>query len=202
MTHRPLDPRICNIGLDASALDLDGTTKDGLTGRFRELIATGALNVVVAGGVRGEVQHPKTPDHVKDGVLPRIFNLRPGLNPAQQSDRRRVAAILQGNAKPETHAADASHPSEAAETGRGYFITHDKRILSRRGELAGALPPSLTSSRWGSFLKSWMITWRDGGHEPDPGRVAGYRVGPHGSPAGGRIGSFCVFLLPRGGAAR
>jgi predicted nucleic acid-binding protein len=54
-----------------------------------------------------------------------------------------VLAILQGNARPGKHEPDASHISEAAETGCGYFITHDKRILDRRGKLRAVLPPSL-----------------------------------------------------------
>jgi hypothetical protein len=44
---------------------------------------------------------------------------------------------------PGAHVADASHLSEAAETGCGYFITHDNRILKKRAELYVALPPSL-----------------------------------------------------------
>jgi hypothetical protein len=144
MARRPLDPRKVNIGLDANALDLDGSERDHLVRRFRELSSPGgALTVVVAGGVRGEVQHPKTPGAVQADMLPKIFNLRAGLNPIQAAERQRVAAIVQGNAKPETHAADASHLSEAAETGCGYFITHDKRILNKQRELAGILPPSL-----------------------------------------------------------
>jgi hypothetical protein len=42
---------------------------------------------------------------------------------------------------PDAHVADASHLSEAAETGCGYFITHDNRILKKRAELYVALPP-------------------------------------------------------------
>jgi hypothetical protein len=142
--RRPLDPRICNIGCDANALDRDGTVTDQLVDRFRKHSETGKLTVVVADGVRGEVQHPQTPHDVKAAVLPQIFNLRPGLNAPQQADRRRVQQILQGNAQPGTHAADASHLSEAAETGCGYFITHDKRILKKRAALHAVLPPSLT----------------------------------------------------------
>jgi hypothetical protein len=124
-------------------------------------MATGTLNVVVAGGVRGEVQHPKTPDHVKDGVLPRIFNLRPGLNPTQQTERRRVAAILQGNAQPETHAADASHLCEAPETGCGYFITHDRPILKERDELAPVVGPELTIVTLEEFFGIFDdVAWR------------------------------------------
>jgi hypothetical protein len=137
-----LDPRICNIGHDANALDRDGSPRDTLVDRFRSLASAGRL-IVVLGGVRDEVQHPRTPGDVKDAVLPRIFNLRPGLIPSQHDERRRVAAVLQGNARPDKHAADASHLSEAAETGCAYFITHDNRILDKRNELRSALPPSL-----------------------------------------------------------
>jgi hypothetical protein len=51
---------------------------------------------------------------------------------SQQDERRCVAAVLQGNARPGQHAAGASHLSEAAETGCAYFITHDKRVLNKR----------------------------------------------------------------------
>jgi hypothetical protein len=97
----------------------------------------------LAGGVRGEVQHSNTPDGVKAVVLPQIFNMRPGLNQSQHDARRKVAAILQGNAKPDAHAADASHLSEAAETGCTYFITHDKRMIDKRDALAAELPLTL-----------------------------------------------------------
>jgi hypothetical protein len=141
---RPLDPRLCNIACDANALDRDGTPNDGLVDRFRKMSDAGELTVVIAAGVRGEVEHPRTPADVKGAVLPQIFNLRPGLIPSQQAERRRVEAILQGNGRLGARAADASHLSEATETGCGYFITHDKDILKKRRELRAALPPTLT----------------------------------------------------------
>ncbi|MGO8844586.1 MAG: hypothetical protein ACLQFI_04460 [Methylocella sp.] len=139
-----LDPRICNIGIDANALDRGGSPRDALVDRFLTLTSSGRLIVVVSGGVRNEVQHPRTPSAVKDAVLPRIFNLQPGLIARQQEERRQVLAVLQGNARPGKHAADASHLSEAVETGCAYFITHDKRILEKRDELRRVLPPSLS----------------------------------------------------------
>jgi hypothetical protein len=142
-SRRPLDPKICNIGLDANALDRDGTTRDQLSDRFRALVSDGTLTVVLGGGVRTEVQHPRTPADVQDALLPQIFNLRPGLNSSQRTEPARVRAILQGNARPGKHAADASHISESAETGCGYFITHDRRILDKREELQAILPPTL-----------------------------------------------------------
>lgn len=143
-SRQPLDPKICNIGLDANALDRAGTDRRGrLTARFRALASNGTLTFVLSAGVRTEAQHPRTPADVRDAMLPQIFNLRPALNSAQRADRARVLAILQGNARAGKHAADASHISEAAETGCGYFITHDQRILDKRGELYAVLPPTL-----------------------------------------------------------
>jgi hypothetical protein len=141
--RRPLDPRICNIGLDANALDRGGAERDHLVTRFCQLCRSGSLTVVVAGGVRDEIQHPQTPDDVKNVVLPEIFNLRPGLTTSQRVERQNVEKVLQGMARPGKHAADSSHPSEAVETGCGYFITHDKRLLGRRSQLYTVLPPTL-----------------------------------------------------------
>jgi hypothetical protein len=143
LNRRPIDPRISNIALDSNALDHDGTARDQLVGRFKQMCGAHELTVVVAGGVRGEVQHPNTPAGVKAAVLPQIFNLRPGLTKGQQDARRRVAAILQGHAKPGAPAADASPLSEAAETGCTYFITHDKRMIDKREAFVAELPLTL-----------------------------------------------------------
>ena len=64
-----------------------------------------------------------------------------------------MQAILQGNAKPGRHAADASHLSEAAETGCAYFITHDKRILDKRSDLDAELPHSLRIVTLAEFME-------------------------------------------------
>ena len=58
----------------------DGTTNDQLVERFLKLVESGVINVVVIGGVRDEIQHRQTPRNVTAVFLPRIFNLRPGLN--------------------------------------------------------------------------------------------------------------------------
>jgi hypothetical protein len=142
--HRPLDPRITNIAHDADVLDRNGTARDVLVDRFQALAASRKLKVVIPGGVRQQVQHPHTPADVQRAVLPQIFNLRPGLNTGQQDNRRRIGAVLQGNARPGTHAADASHLAEAAETGCGFFIARDKRFFKKRDELREVLPPSLS----------------------------------------------------------
>jgi hypothetical protein len=58
-----------------------------------KLSAEGAINFVIAGGVRDEVLHPATPDEKKAVIVPQIFNLRPSRNSHQEADRRAVAAF-------------------------------------------------------------------------------------------------------------
>jgi hypothetical protein len=134
--RRPIDPRRSNIALDANALNRHGTEHDALVDRFERLL----------GGAGA-------PAWKKEAMLPRIFNLRPGLTSEQHVQRDRVARILQGNAQPNKHAADASHLSEASETGCSYFITHDQHILKKRNELHAVLPPNLWIVTLEEFLR-------------------------------------------------
>ena len=152
-SRRPLDPRRVNISVDGNVFNRGQSAEaDRLIDRLEALEAAGSINFVMAGGVRDEMLDPATPAIKQGAAMGKIFNLRPSRNEEQQRARRVVATILQGNAKPETHAADASHLSEAAETGCGYFITADGRILRKRDELAAALPPSLQIVPLDEFL--------------------------------------------------
>jgi hypothetical protein len=135
---------MCNIGLDANTLDRDGTSRDALVSRFEKLIEIDEISVVLAGGVRDEINHVHTLQSVKAKMLPRIFNLRATLNSEQTRVRTQVRNILRGNALAGKHDADASHIAEAAETGCGFFVTEDARILKMRAQLRAVLPPSLT----------------------------------------------------------
>jgi predicted nucleic acid-binding protein len=142
MNRRPLDPRKCPIGIDANALNRDGTDHDELVDRLLELERAGTINLIVPRGVRTEVQDPRTPAHVSEPVMSKIFTIKTGLTTQEADTRRRIEVALQGNAKPGKHAADAQHLAEAAKYCR-YFITHDDRILSRSQGLGTLLPPSL-----------------------------------------------------------
>jgi predicted nucleic acid-binding protein len=119
-----------------------GTARDALVDRLIEIKRAGKIRVVVPAGVRREVEHPRTPDAVRDEILPEIFTIPTGLTGQEEALRRRIATALQGNARPGKHAADAYHLAEAAKYG-GYFITHDRRILDKLQELRADLPPSL-----------------------------------------------------------
>ena len=56
-------------------------------------------------------------------------------------DQRRLAEvkrIMQGNAKPPKHHADATHLYDAALWQAAYFVTCDRRIHAKQNELMGA----------------------------------------------------------------
>ena len=151
--RKSLDPRICNIALDANALDRDGSARNQLVDRFEKLAADGTLNVILPGGVRDEINNPGTPRAVKDAFLQRIFNLRPGLVAEQQATGRRVLTIPEVNAKPGKHAADASH----------LFVTHDARILRKRSERQDVdsfylRPPSAQGDGFSAAVVSSVLT--------------------------------------------
>ncbi|MBI1649993.1 hypothetical protein [Hyphomicrobium sulfonivorans] len=152
-TRHSIDPRNANIACDANALDYTGGVADLLVDRFRILLSEGRLRLVVAAGVRDEVQNPRTPTSIQEAIVPQIFNLRPRLTLSQQDSRFKVRVILQGNAAPGRHAADALHISEASEAGCAYFITNDKRILRKRDELASVLPATLAIADLNEFFE-------------------------------------------------
>ena len=137
--HRPLDPRICNVAIDANAFNRDGSANDALVDRLIEIERAGEIILIVPDGVRREVQHPKAPHHVQEQVLPKIFTIKTGLTDSERLLRRKIEDALRGNAAPGKHAADAYHLAEAAKYG-GYFITHDQRILNRSKGIRSLLP--------------------------------------------------------------
>ncbi len=138
-----LDPRICNTILDANATDRDGGPKDPLIDRLLTLQKMGEITIVVPGSVRREIEHPRTPNSVKNQILPLLFSLPVGKTAAENETLRNVGRLLRGNASAGRHDADGFHLCEAAKYGGGYFITHDRRMLDKRDELERLLGPAL-----------------------------------------------------------
>jgi hypothetical protein len=140
------------VAIDANALNRDGSAHDALVTRLLELHAAGTIRLVVPKGVREEIQDLRTPAHIRTAATPMIFSYSVKLNSEERRTRRLIEQELQGNATPGKHAADADHLFEAAKYG-GYFITHDRRILSRSGNMRNLLPPSLNVVSLSSFLE-------------------------------------------------
>jgi hypothetical protein len=63
-----------------------------------------------------------------------IFTIETDLTPEERKKRAEIHRVLTGNGKPEKYEADARHVFEASKYV-GYFITADRRILEKRGEL-------------------------------------------------------------------
>ena len=74
MTHRPLDPRICNVGIDANAIDRDGTDRDALVNSLLALYQAGTISLILPKGVRVEIANPNTPADVQEAA-PKIFTI-------------------------------------------------------------------------------------------------------------------------------
>ena len=158
--RQPLDPRRVNIAADGNVFNRGLSEEDDRQlDRLQHIKDSGQINFVIAGGVRDEVLHPNTPASKKAAVMGEIFNLRPTRNADQEEKRRAVAAVLQGNAQPGRHAADASHLSEAVEYGACYFITRDERILKKRAEIYAVTPPTLQIVTVDEFLAiyDWYV---------------------------------------------
>jgi len=138
--RRLLDRRKVNVVFDANAFD----QQPDQVKRLLALKAANKIGLIAPGGVRKEIQHPNTPAVVREIVLEQIYSLPVEPNDAERRQFTRIHAILQGNAAPGKHAADARHVFEAAKYGGDYFITHDRRInQTKRRELQVVLPPSL-----------------------------------------------------------
>jgi hypothetical protein len=148
--RRPLDPRRCNVAIDANAFDQLGDEVE----RLLALRAAGKVTLVAPGRVREEALHPNTPPAVREIVSDQIFSLRVGLTGDERQQLARITAILQGNAAPGKHTYDAHHVFEAAKYGCAYFITHDRRInQKKRQDLEAVLSPSIWIVTLAAFLQ-------------------------------------------------
>ncbi len=142
MRRRTIDPRYGNTHLDANALDPVDSFREHEIQRFDHYVATLDLQLVMPIGVHAEIQSPKTPTSVVN-AMPWVYTVQVTLTEDEKQTRDGVIRLLQGNAKPGRHLADADHIFEAAKYGGRYFITHDKRILSRSRDIEELLGQTL-----------------------------------------------------------
>lgn len=131
------DPRYFGAMLDSNALG--GTEYDADVERVIELAELRQLSIVMPASVKDEIEHPHTPVEVKRRAARLIFTLKVQLTSDEKRRSKAVRAILQGNAKAGQHDRDALHLFEAMKYGCGYFITNDKRLISRADELRTVL---------------------------------------------------------------
>jgi len=92
-------------------------------------------NIIVAHSVQKELEHPNTPDDVKRMALAFVYTIETELTPELLDKKDDIRILVQGNAKSGGHKGDAEHLFELYKFGGGYFVTTDKRLLSRSDEL-------------------------------------------------------------------
>lgn len=136
------DPRYGNIALDANALDYDGM-RDGQVDRLLELHEMEKISLMVPGSVLREAANPKTPARVRSLMANQIYSLDVSRTRDEQQKLLQLQQLLQGNARAGKHDADGEHLFEAQKYCT-HFITHDGRIIQRRGEIAKLLGNTLT----------------------------------------------------------
>ena len=160
-----LDPRICNIHIDANTLDRDGSGRDALLDRFMALRDAGKIIIVVPDSVLGEAAHPNTPTSVRTAMHSKVYTLPVARTAGEMDLLAKVRAALRGNAQPGKHDKDAEHLFEAEKYGGGYFITNDGRVLPKRGCLDKLIGPALSIVTVEEFLDIYDRYQRD---RPDP----------------------------------
>ncbi len=133
--YRPINPRIKNIFLDSCAFDPKYTPEDQASREIFQRYESGELkSLIIAHSNQKEIDHPNTPDWVKREANRLLYSIQTGLTDNERKEFAEILRILAGNGNPEKVADDANHVFEASKYC-GYFITTDKRILSKKNEL-------------------------------------------------------------------
>jgi len=134
-----LDPRYGNNFIDNNGLDrTDDPAENAAVDTILEL-AGQAFGLLLPYSVKAEVEHPNTPRDVQRRAAMLLHSLPVQLTEPERATHDRVRALLQGNALPGKHAADAFHLVESAKYGGRYFITNDGRLLDKAPEIWAAL---------------------------------------------------------------
>ena len=147
-----IDPRRCNIAVDANAYDHSDDAQRRLVERFRALVDKELISAPIAPrGVLEEIQHPNTPGAVRGAMAGGLFSRQVGLNRDELARIQRLRVLLKGNGKSDQHNADAGHVFEAAKYG-AYFITHDGRLRRKAKEIDEIVGPALQIVTLAEFL--------------------------------------------------
>jgi len=128
------NPVILNIFIDSCAFDPKYEPETSASNEIFRLSEQGHFILVIAHSTQKELEHPNTPDWAKQRASVLIYSIDVELAPNEKLLLQDVQRILAGNGKVENVRQDARHVFEAQKYG-GYFVTTDKRILSRVGEL-------------------------------------------------------------------
>ncbi len=135
---RFIDPLCFNNFVDANILDDVADGEDPAVNEIVDLAQSGKITLLLPYSVQNELKNPNTPAHVQRAATLFLFSVEVGLTDGERRLYREVVAAVKGNAEEKNIAPDLFHVSEAAKYG-GYFITRDKRLLTRSAAIASIL---------------------------------------------------------------
>lgn len=144
----PPDPRYIPSTIDSCALSPPDPGEEAATVEILAILSAGNISILLPHTVQAEISHPATPAKIKARAAEFVYTIETPLTPPEEKRLGEITAILQGNATPGRHDADAKHVFVATKYGT-YFVTVDGRILKRRDALqrvSGAI--ILTPSQW------------------------------------------------------
>lgn len=135
MAYRALSPLIVSSFIDSCAFDPKYEPEASAAVEIFKLSESEEFGLEIAHSTQKEIEHPNTPDWVKKQATGLIYTIGVQLiTPNEKKLLNDIEVILAGNGKIENIKQDAKHVFEATKYGH-YFITTDKRILSRAQEL-------------------------------------------------------------------
>lgn len=129
-----VSPLLVNNFIDSCAFDPKYEPETSASNEIFEFSEEQHFGMLIAHSTQKEIDHPNTPAWVKKQATGLIYSMNVQLTPNERKLLGDVELILAGNGKIENITQDARNVFEAQKYG-GYFVTTDKRILSRAGQL-------------------------------------------------------------------
>ena len=126
----PINPWISNNFLDSCAFDPKYSPEDKAANEILRLHKEDELLIIVAHSTEKEIEHPNTPNWVKNEAAKLLYTFRVSLTPDENALLRRIEQAIAGEGKVANITQDARHIFEAQKYG-SYFITTDTRLLRR-----------------------------------------------------------------------
>lgn len=135
-----LDPRIGNNFIDANVLDRADDAEAMAVDAILELHQEEDhdFTLLLPHSVKAELAHAHTPTEVKRRAAHLVYSTPVELTDTEIAIHDGIRALIGGNSNPGQHDRDAFHLVESAKYGR-HFITKDKRLLKKAGEIWGML---------------------------------------------------------------
>jgi len=129
-----IDPGRANNFIDSCAFDPKYDPEDKAALKIFQLQKEGKIQLIIAHSTHKEIEHPNTPDWVKEEAKELTYTLNVNLTPTEMQTLGDIERIIAGNGKIENIKEDARHIFDCQKHG-AYFITTDNTLLKRREAL-------------------------------------------------------------------